>query len=140
MGKTVIACRYTGTLAGDDVFSCDLSGSAGRENVYMQNLSTSYSGSSGHFMGNIVDADWVSAKTFVFEGTLKGTFESATAWSGTALSSRIETRKFISMADQGNATGCQKLTDLNSQSVPVGQVTLSGGTCGNSISINNANF
>jgi len=149
IGKTVSDGTYTGDPRGNAVFSYyrKSGGSTkGSESlVYTQNAaSTSWNTTDGgYFRGNIAGAatDWVSAATSVFGGTVIGVFSPATdgTWSATALSTRIETAKFIEMA--ATATGRTKLADLNIPSVIVGTTTLSGNGNGfTSLSINNMGF
>ncbi|PKN71998.1 MAG: hypothetical protein CVU52_08185 [Deltaproteobacteria bacterium HGW-Deltaproteobacteria-10] len=92
------------------------------------------SGLGGYFQGNIAGAasDWTSATTSVFGGTVKGTFSpvvtNAGTWYATALSTVIETAKFVDMANPDiDVTGSNraKLAALNIPSAIVGSVDLS---------------
>jgi hypothetical protein len=136
IGKTVSSGDYSGDPRGNVVFSYYRKPSGGSTTgsesfVYTQiAASTAWNTTDGgYFQGNIAGAatDWVSATTSVFGGTVKGVFSPATSgtgtWSATALSTRIETAKFIEMAD--TATGRTKLADLNIPSVIVGSVNMS---------------
>ena len=134
IGKTVSSGDYSGDPRGNVVFSYYRKPSGGSTTgsesfVYTQiAASTAWNTTDGgYFQGNIAGAatDWVSATTSVFGGTVKGVFSPATpgTWSATALSTRIETAKFIEMA--ATVTGRTKLADLNIPSVIVGSVDMS---------------
>lgn len=140
IGKIYSEGTYTGDPQGNAVFSYERSGSAGTESFFYTQLESSWSsGNGGYFLGNVAgaSADWTSASTSVFGGTVKGVFNAATAatWYATALATRIETGDFVALA--ATAAGRAKLDSLNIPSVQVGSVDLSGsrGGVGDQLSV-----
>ncbi|HPK54311.1 MAG TPA: hypothetical protein PK114_07585, partial [Smithellaceae bacterium] len=151
IGKAALSGNYDSDPRGNVVFDYNFTVSgttAGTESiVYTEHASaTSWtSASGGYFRGDVAGAttNWQSAATFVFGGTIKGVFDLASSgtWSGTALSTRIETGAFVDMAS--TAAGQQKLADLNIPGVIVGSVNMSLSTADaywSSLSINNMGF
>ena len=136
VGRNILSGTYAGDPQGNAVFSyyrqlVGVGTPVGTESiVYTQNASAYTSGSGGYFVGGITgaSADWQSATTFVFGGSVMGTFSpavsSAGTWNAYALSSVIETAKFIDMASTD--AGRTKLAALNIPAAQVGSVDLTG--------------
>ncbi len=155
VGKNVLSGTYDTAYSplGDAVFSYyrQLVGAGGgaadiaasESFVYTQiNASSAWTAAlGGYFQGDIAGAatNWLSASTSVFGGAVKGVFSPSAAgtWQATALSTIIETAKFIDMAS--TAAGRASLAALNIPYVNVASADLSGSRftqTGDSLSVN----